>query len=486
LKSPYLKFLQSKNNTELYTISHVKRFLECFTGDNKFRADVLSSNASLEKIARERGCFIDNLKSLRPVFDENYSGYRQGASLGDWPLTAIWDEYYEAMRSSLPYYTWIGDSNGEFPEFDNWRKRQIARTITDVGTSAQFLVHPPVCYELSEGCSVGCWFCGISAKKFGGHFPLENGGREFWKDVLEATNSVIGRGMATGFCYWATEPLDHPQYDEFIKVYQDIVGVIPQTTTAIPLKNMPLTKKVLALWQSNRFSPVRFSVLTTSIMKRIHSSFSAEELLGVELILQSSESLQAKSIAGKAFSEKGADLAYKKADDMQDGTIACVTGFLVSMPLRKVKLISPTIPSKEWPDGYYVFSERVFNSGKELANAMREMVLAESNRVVKTDTPIQINKNFQFESVDGIQTLKSRHSVVQMEIFSSMGPMLQSGIFTPSQIIKQSVIDGYDPILSIAIMRDLINVGIIGNQLRPKFQRTKIPYNEILRIKERP
>ena len=472
MKSPYTKLLESKTRSELITIAHIKRFLECFSGDRKFREQALDSSISLKELAEERGCYLQNIDSLRPVFDNKFYHFRELATIDTWPLTAIWDDFYKGMLSSMPYYLKAGDSAGEFKEFDIWRTKQISRTFIEVGPGARSIVHPPIAFELSDGCTVGCWFCGISADKFGGHFSLENGGDIFWREILEATKSVLGQGMSTGFCYWATEPLDHPEYDEFIKIYYDVVGTIPQTTTAIPLRNIELTKKVLKFWEKDRFVPNRFSVLTTPIMRRIHSKFTAEELLGVEMVMQGSESLGAKSIAGKARPDdnegkEGAPQKKKRSDKMEEGTIACVTGFLVNLPKKTIRLVSPTKATEECPDGYYVFSERKFSSAEDLAITMREMILAEDDRISKGNEKISVGSNFWFESNGDKTSLRTDQSLYEMEIFSVIGPMLQSGESTPNEILKNAISAGYDPLLCIAIIRDLLNVGIIGDELRP-------------------
>ncbi|WP_375164591.1 radical SAM family RiPP maturation amino acid epimerase [Temperatibacter marinus] len=426
------------------------------------------SSQSTDALALERGIQLENLESLRPVYDQEFAHFRKDATVETWTLTALWDEYHGTLTASLPFYAWSGDSDGVTEDFDNWRQKQMIRTAFDVGAAARGLTHPPVAFELSDGCSVGCWFCGISAKKFGGHFPLDAVGVEHWREILEATQSVIGRGMVAGFCYWATEPLDHPDYVKFLETYYQVTGVIPQTTTAIPLRNEELTRNVLSLWDKSKFVPNRFSVLTTPILRRIHNIFTPEELLGVELVLQGFESLTPKSNAGKAY-ENGENKrpVKSKSDNMQEGTIACVTGFLVNLPNSTVRLVSPTLPSKEWPDGYYVFSSAKFKDPSDLAQKMREMAFAESRKMLSSKTPISLSSSYRFEN-EG-EAIKLRNDIFgfTMDIFSIIGPMLDSGKYSPNEILKKAVADGYDPILVMKIMSDLTNSGFVGDVLRP-------------------
>ena len=467
MRSPYTEQLEKCTQDELWEVAHIKRFLECYTGDEDFRADIALGERPLADIARERGCHLDDLESLRPVFDADFTQFRADATTETWPLTARWDLHFMALRNSLPFYSAIGDTGGEYPGFDDWRRKQVVRTLLDVGAMANFIIHPPVAFELSDGCSVGCWFCGISAKKFGGHFPLENGGEQFWRETVKAAQSVIGRGMVTAFLYWATEPLDHPDYLKFVEIYQDVIGVVPQTTTAIALRDVAKTRLVLENWKSSRFFPNRFSVLTQQILRRIHREFTAEELLGVELVLQNAESLTGKQTAGRAVDVQALP-DKRKNEQLQEGTIACVTGFLVNLPNKTVRLVSPTLATTEVPDGYYVFSEEKFETPVELARIMREMIDRESDRMIDAKKPLAIESRFWFEKDHtGAFRFRQDNLGFGMELFNSIGPMLQDGSSTPNEIAKRAIKAGHDPILTIKVLDDLINSGLIGGILRP-------------------
>ncbi|OCW96212.1 radical SAM family RiPP maturation amino acid epimerase [Alishewanella sp. HH-ZS] len=463
--SPYTRFISEKNSEELRELSHIKRFLECYGGDSDFRQQVKNGSKNLDELAESVGVKLKNIESLRPIIDPEYSHFRKDATRETWPLTAKWDEYYANIMQSLAFYLQSGNTDGEFKEFDLWRNRQIIRTLLDVGSPAASIVHPPVAFELSDGCSVGCWFCGISAKKFGGHFALDKSGDVEWENTLISVKKVLGKGLRTGFCYWATEPLDNPDYDKFISKYYEIVGTIPQTTTAIPLKDISLTRKVLKLWDESKFVPNRFSVLSTSILKKIHAEFTPEELLGVELVMQGKGSITSKSIAGKAIDERN---RKREDSNMQEGTIACVTGFLINIRNKTIRLVSPTLPSKQWPDGYYVFSSEKYKEPHEIENIMRKMIIDEVKRETDSNQKIGLNEGFWLDSINEQLTVRNQKFGLSMKAFEIIAPLLKEGSNTPTHIVKQAVKSGCDPILAIRILQDMMLYGMTGNDyLRP-------------------
>ena len=56
------------------------------------------------------------------------------------------------------------------PRFRAWRERQERRCWLEFGPSARSMVQAPLMFELSEGCSVGCPFCGLASKGLRGIF----------------------------------------------------------------------------------------------------------------------------------------------------------------------------------------------------------------------------------------------------------------------------------------------------------------------------
>ena len=110
-------------------------------------------------------------------------------------------------------------------------------------------------------------------------------------------------------------------------------AALPQTTTAAPLKDQALTRRVLELFKRYGGVTNRFSVLSTNHLNQIHAAFSPEDLMGVELILQGKEAPTAKAFTGRARARKEKLKAANKDDAiaLPEGyptTIACVSGFL--------------------------------------------------------------------------------------------------------------------------------------------------------------
>ncbi|MEA1672592.1 radical SAM family RiPP maturation amino acid epimerase [Nitrospirillum sp. BR 11163] len=359
-------------------LAEIKRCLERFLGDGAFRdgCGALLAGHAVESgedaddgaaaLHREHGITVD-VRALRPLLEPGFGG-----DLDDYPLVRLWQAH---MVSQFAYRDGVvvrGDTGGHNPAYDRWRHRQIARCRGELGSTASSIVHPVVAFELSSGCSVGCWFCGISAGAFAGHAPYADN-QALWRGMLAQTVAFFGATAAgTGFCYWATDPADNPDYPAFIADFHAATGVVPQTTTAAPLKNPDLTRAVLALTERHQTTINRFSVLNTRLLRQIHAAFTAEELLGVELVLQQQDSLNAKAFAGRA---RRRPAAKRPLDEAQDHpTIACVTGFLVNLPQRTVRLITPTRATDACPDGFHTLGEASFTTADEFGAALRHLL----------------------------------------------------------------------------------------------------------------
>ncbi len=451
--------LYNQDDEALRELAHIKRFLERYSGDHELRNRLLAGLVSLADAAKECGCELD-VTSLQPVFHPAFVQFRADATLESWPLTYKWDSFLRSMFTLRNELCWAGSSKGLTPAFDQWRERNMSRCRFEIGVAGQGIVHPSIAFELSSGCSVGCWFCGISAEKFKGHFSLSGSGKAEWKATLEAAYHVLGVGMKSGFCYWATDPLDNPDYLGFLEEYDRLVGVIPQTTTAIPLRNVELTRGVLDMWTKKRGLINRFSVLSTGVLRRLHETFTPEEMLGVELVMQNKKSHGVvKFKAGRA----GATAEAKKIDEeLSEGTIACVTGFLVNIVEKTVRLVSPTTPSKNWPNGYIVFASATYESPEDLEKQMRTMIAMHMGQSIRSNDPIRFTEHVNFAAAeDSAAAVFSKWMRFESHDLDTIGPMIVPGDRTPMDLVRSAVSAGEDPVKAVVTIEHLWNAGVL-------------------------
>lgn len=439
-------------------LAHSKRFLERYTGDRSFAESVRSGVLSLDEAAKMCGCQID-VSSLRPVFDEAVASERTTATEDNWRLTWLWDRHMAVKLKARNALLMAADSHGKTPNFDAWRARNINRASLQLGISASGITHPPVTFELSDGCSVGCWFCGISADKFKGHAEFGDG--EEWRTTVRSVQGVLGKGMRCGFCYWATDPLDNPDYARYMEIFYEEVGTLPQTTSAIPLRNIELTREVLRKRLELGGVVDRFSILTTRKLIEVHEAFTPEDLMAVELVLQMNNiDSTAKFKSGRAYREgKGKEIASKY--NSTEGTIACVTGFLINIVTKTVKLISPTMPSEKWPDGYIIYDERTYETAEHLHQVLRDIVDHNMRPSIDPETPLKLIEGGVFEDS---HTLAVNTMVLRNDDFRFFEKQLTEGTHTALDIVRTASSHGVPPTQTVTALDRFWREGIISDR----------------------
>jgi radical SAM family RiPP maturation amino acid epimerase len=358
-------------------VSHMKRFLERWTMDPKYAQEFADGpQAALDAI----GVRLTPRDVLPLVDADQASEATRLVASGRADLVPVAVLRYRAFiaekirhRSRLRDDVLPAD-----PRLRAWRDRMISRCVGELGPArAEQIVHAPAAFELSKGCTVGCWFCGVAAPKFEHNWRYTPANAALWRESLEVLGEVFGRSARHGFCYWATDPLDNPDYEHFISDFHDVLGACPQTTTAQGQKDIERTRRLLRLAHGKGSVIDRFSIIALNSLSRIHEGFTPEELLRVECVPQNREATQAgkylKSNAGRArkfATKRGGELVTAESSS----TIACVSGFLFNMVDCSVKLITPCNASERWPLGYWVLASGEFRSGAELRDLIGSML----------------------------------------------------------------------------------------------------------------
>lgn len=343
----------------------VKRFVECWTGDDRFRSAL---HEAPDEAVRARGLDIDP-QALAFVWKPD--AVPQSASPEARAMRRI-------RRRMFSFAEFCASDEGSTEAYRLWRARQIARCAFARGpTLAAIALHLPFAIEITRGCSLGCWFCALSASRLEETLDMD---LSSWKAVLLALRGLFGESGSRGFLYWATDPLDHPRYERYADVFRETFGRFPMTTTAIATRDVDRARRLISLASAGHSPALRFSVVTRRNLDTLHAAFSAEELADVDLVMVNRESILALAEAGHARRRFDANpergeaqhakldrlVPISDSETLSHNTIACVSGFLIQPLEHRIRLIAPEPASDRWPDGFVVFDEAEFDPRKGL------------------------------------------------------------------------------------------------------------------------
>lgn len=420
IDAEWLGDIEEGDKDLIVNASHIKRFFEVLEADPTFKEQLLVNS---HQAAARYNLQIDP-EELRPLWDKNFG---KGYDNTEARVTSSIKRFQEFVARFVP-----SEVRGELlgtpsePRFRAWWKRQTARVDSMLRPGDPVLARAyPMVFELSKGCSVGCWFCAASAPRFEGIFAYNPENRELWRGVLQLMKNLLGDMAGAGFCYFATDPLDNPDYVKFCLDFHEILGVFPQTTTAQPTKSPSLTRSLLKSSEEKGQRHNRFSILSLKILRQVHSEFSAEELafVGLEFQNKEVEANQPKIKAGRAREQSSkAETVSSEDEDLAYTSISTVMGFLFNMVDKSVRLISPCIASDRWPEGYRIHAERTFSDVRDLGIILEE-IISHLPIAISPQQVIRFRSDLNYESLpDGFQvstkfkTLKFRSGAFASEL----------------------------------------------------------------------
>ena len=382
---------------DIRVVAEAKRFMECHDGDRDFRAAVDAGGKFTDqqrRMLKDIGVTFEpeamELLWLRPDLLERYQSLVvQHASFEDAPseiheLLAPYRELrlllrwrHRIDRGVMIHKFSAGLRPTPSPEYTAWRFRRVAAVRNELGWFGWTLDHPSHAVEMAVGCSVGCGFCAFDAGKLQTIFDFsrpEN--RELVRAVGTGMARVLGRWAAGhGMLYWSTEPHDNPHYVKLLEFWQELTGSMLCTATARAGEDW--VRELIDYYSTGPVPWPRISVLSRGMMRRLHATFSPLELRDTQMLMQQKD---AEKQRGKV--PGGREKMLRRlvdADDLRDvdfenlpegfeppqGSIACISGTLVNMVNRTVKLISPCYTTMQYRYGYRVFDEATFDHGPE-------------------------------------------------------------------------------------------------------------------------
>ena len=368
---PRMSETRQKSASEL---DQLLRFRSLWFADGRFRDAIIEDP---EAAAAKRGLLI-NPYEFRICWDRNYRIEvdqlpREKALRHLTPLALAWLGW---ERRDIEYRKRVrGECEPTDSRLATWREKQIERCDRTFRNGfASTICHYPFAIEISKGCSVGCWFCGVSAPKLHDHFRY-NENAETFDEVLTALSSVAGRAASKwGFLYWASDPLDNPDYELFGADFARKFGQFPATTTARGWREMDRTKQLIQRTAAESDALFRLSILSLKVLYRYLAELSPAELARIRFVPMNKESYIQPAQAGRGRDKEPGKWGSLDAPNSGDTSIACVTGFLLNLVDRNVKLISPCESSPQWPLGYFVFEEGTFQHAEDLAPLIDGMI----------------------------------------------------------------------------------------------------------------
>ncbi|MDE0890430.1 MAG: hypothetical protein OSA40_13360 [Phycisphaerales bacterium] len=394
---------------------HVKRFVDAWFCDPDFPA---AFEADPAKVLAGLGIDLDP-DDLSVLVSPEETGILTRPDLprpeGEATVVAEWRDHalerFRAIRRERR------ERSPVCPALARWRWRQIGRLGFELGSSlAGQIRHIPFAFELTSGCSGRCWFCGVSAQPLDGVFERSDANVELFRGLLARLVEVFGAASASdGILYWATDPIDHPEYESFIDDYAEIVGVAPTTVTALAGRQPDRAASILDRLKVHPPRTHRFSLLSPRDYHTVIERFDAEDLASVELLPQYRKDLGLKFAVGRARTRMASDKGTKIPP--RTGTIACLSGLIIDLVGGTIRLSTPCPGSDATPDGVHESSPRPFCGLAEGLEVIEELVEELKRSHPTPDLPILHAEGVEFlDSEDpGVVRVVSSHRGLRIE-----------------------------------------------------------------------
>jgi hypothetical protein len=149
-----------------------------------------------------------------------------------------------------------------------------------------------------------------------------------------------------------------------------------------------------------------------------------------------------------------------------------VSGFLLNMVERSVKLITPCPSSERWPLGYYVYDERSFTSGSELENIVEDMIARHMPFRVPADDRLNFRPDLAYRGTEDGFVLNGRYGTSAMTenpLLRDVGDAIAAGNQTSSQIAREfSQSYGLEEELPLGWIGQLFDLGLIDEEPRAR------------------
>ena len=333
----------------------VKRFLEWAVGDPRFRrkfeADPLRAIEEYEIDVEPEDVSI--------LFEEDLN---DNPALLENAHPAVKEHFKRTREIDQRKALYEKRAEPDNAQFARWRSRQLNEYSSSHRINRDFKPHRPFSIELSKGCSIHCEYCALDAGRLTKIAEFTPESQKRFRQILSILSDFFGKAADTGLLYFATEPLDNPDYENYLRVFSEVFGVIPHTTTAAWFRDIERTRRLMEMTGKKNGEGLRLSVNSVEHLVLCMKSFSAKELENIRLILNNPGAIRVIRKTGRGAQVPGAI----------EGSIACLTGFIINLPDRSIRLVSPRFDLKKYPLGYRTFAGSRFDGILELLEFIKQ------------------------------------------------------------------------------------------------------------------
>jgi radical SAM family RiPP maturation amino acid epimerase len=486
----HLKLLQQFSDDEMAQLVQLKRFFEWMQGDPAFAKQVDSgsfSSATLERLHRigitfnpdELAILWKYPEMVQRVLLNCQARYAEDLpedirqTIAQYPLFGIWEKFLKTKNRLFREYVQDVSSKPfrilRSPKFDAWRLRRISAVRSELGWFSYVLDHPILAFELGDGCSVGCWFCAFASRKLTQNFDYTEH-RDFFRQVAQICVDLFGPNQASmALLYYGTEPHDNPHYLDFVKDYTEITGHPVCTSTAV-VHDTAWMRELIAFYRQYQAPWPRLSVLSKAMLHKIHDLYSPEELRDVELLMQVKTGPRRKVTAGRILKEQGGMRERAEGHYLDgivpQGSIACVTGFLINMVRGSIQLVSPCYTCQKWPYSYRIFDEATFTDAEGFRQAMETLIARNMPENPPKDMLMQFRDDLAYRPTEeGFDLVSPNqvHHFRQKTLHSPLGKLIAEGTHTYDDLYDLMMDHGnINPMSVIAMVKKLFDDGFLN------------------------
>jgi len=458
---------------EIQTLAELRRLVDLFLGDRRFRESVLQNSPVPDQLYDDLGITVER-DEVAQLFDITRkivaAGFKQ-APLPRLPVQALWARHQETIERAIGRLSRELSATSN-PRLAAWRARQIKRSKSETGTPRSHHFFPFFAFELTEGCSVHCSFCCFAAEKLQGVFSYSPKNAKLWREMLQVGLDLFGNLGKNALCYHATDAFDNPDYLLFLEDFYQLCGVQPQTTTALPFKDLSVTRQLLKMRERNPVVCDRFSILTTGQYRRLFSEFTPLELRHVELVHQNPGGLTTKAHSGRALQQQGridrsnqlVNEFYGAQDPLQQRSVECVRGFVVNLVSREIKLVVPCNACDEWPKGYRVLAKGSFRDVQEYRDWLEWAVDSCMPEGLEWDGAVSFRRDLKFEKMNegfALTACASRYALSGKSWHTQLGDLVAQGDLSRGEISMELGASGVSIVRITATLQKLFDVGLL-------------------------